>query len=246
MGSCAERLAATFRAFLTPPMNARLPLLLNARHYDGRQEDAEEFLRKMLFADDCEPEVTRLCHTQMQSFLICKRCDMAFDYGGPENVDILQLPLHAHGHLYTSIAQALAALLVREEVDRDLEAWRAGCAVCSSTESPWRQARYTVAPEVLLIQLKRWSSHRAADVLLHKVHPEATITFADATYNLVSVVSHIGHSAHHGHYTATIKYTTTQGDWWYYNDAHSSLTISPADVLRDEEHIYLALYEKQN
>ena len=227
-------------------MRARLPCLMTDAYYHGVQEDAEEFLSGMLFAEDHETELRRLCSLTHQALLICARCGERVELGRPELLTILQLSLTTLAHLHTSIAEALAAHLNPEQVDVDLECWREGCPGCRSTDRPMRQSTYTVAPDVLLIQLKRWSSHRAEDALLHQVHPDETIALADATYNLVSVVSHIGVSAHGGHYTATIKYPTPEGDWWYYNDAHSEFTISPALGMRGEEHYYMAFYEKSS
>ncbi len=244
VGSSAERLAATLLAFLTPPMTARVPLLLTDRYYHGVQEDAEEFLRRMLFAEDHETELQHLSYSIRQEFLVCRNCAARQELGHPTPVDVLQLELRPQGRLCTSIADALTAHLQPEEVFDDLQSWRGGCPTCSNNERPTRGSMYYQAPDALLIQLKRWTSHRAEDALLHQVHPDSTITFADRTYHLVSVVSHIGQSVHHGHYTATIKYPTPEGDWWHYNDDRSSRTSSPAVYRRSEEHIYLAFYEK--
>ena len=52
-----QRLAATFMAALTPPQSSsQRPYLLTDLYYGGHQEDAQEFISRLLFSQDLKKE----------------------------------------------------------------------------------------------------------------------------------------------------------------------------------------------
>ena len=121
------------------------------------------------------------------------------------------------------------------------------CARCGS-HSFMKEHSVTVAPDVLMICLNRWTD--AAQPQLHCVEPAHTLEFADNTYALRSVVSHLGVSQHKGHYVAVTRHDTTGGAWWMYNDALRRLAredeISPRAVVAGYGQMksYVLLYER--
>ena len=89
------------------------------------------------------------------------------------------------------------------------------CARCGCTKF-WKADAVSVAPNVLVLCLKRWADRRKP--LLHPVQVTDTITCQGVEYSLRSVIAHLGDSAHSGHYVTVAKHTTANGTWWLYDD----------------------------
>ena len=68
-----------------------------------------------------------------------------------------------------------------------------------------------------MVCLNRWAD--PARPLLHHVDATEALEFADETYKLRAVVSHLGQSPDHGHYVAVTRHDASNGAWWLYNDA---------------------------
>ena len=89
------------------------------------------------------------------------------------------------------------------------------CAHCAGKRF-WKEHTVTIAPDILMVCLNRWAD--AARPQLHFVEASQTLEFADNTYALRGVVSHLGNSPRSGHYVAVTRRNTTNCAWWLYND----------------------------
>ena len=127
----------------------------------------------------------------------------------------LKLGLGARGRMHDSVQCALNAYLVDSGIREDYR--YPNCMACEeSLFGVAQQQRITILPEVLLIQLKRWSGTR---LLKQPVHLNATISFGGATYTLQAVVFHIGPQANDGHYVAHVR-SRIHNSWLRYDDEH--------------------------
>jgi len=118
------------------------------------------------------------------------------------------------------------------------------CEKCKRKCDAERKISYTVAPDVLVILLKRFQFTSAGcekinapiefpltDLMLRTTSPEA--------YDLFGVVNHFG-SLGAGHYTALCK----QGNWNQYND-HQVHSAQTKDVENSARNCYVLFYKRK-
>ncbi|XP_070786305.1 ubiquitin hydrolase B-like [Enoplosus armatus] len=131
---------------------------------------------------------------------------------------------------------------------------------CDAKESS-QQWSFLTLPNVLILQLKRFRFTPSFDlekiaipiVLTREllVKPEGIITDEASTrYSLVSIVSHLGSTAHSGHYICDGAYREqTSGDvterWLTYNDDKVSETTGSSVCHLRQRTAYLLFYERQ-
>ena len=253
-GSCSNerRLAAIFRYALQGqpgvPFDARLLL---DRLYHGNQEDAEEFVRQgLLGALDASHPIAdnmvmgALCMGRQQWSTRCAACGLEMLSGRPEVFNTLQLSvLRPDGRTCVrSVQEALAAHLEPSLVqDPD---YRFECDSCASHALPWRFCKITHSPSVLVLQFKRWLPSDLNAPLTAVLPPADHVDLQGTRYRLASFVCHVGASIQHGHYTACIRYPTSDVEWWLYNDAVTR-AATPAELHTSEaSKLYLAFYER--
>ena len=91
------------------------------------------------------------------------------------------------------------------------------CPKCGLTNQKhlyeWQSA---VAPRVLCLILKRFLG--PGQSVLHPVVPDEVLYYGDKSYDLRSVVVHLGDTLDAGHYVAVSNHATPDGDWWLFND----------------------------
>ena len=117
------------------------------------------------------------------------------------------------------------------------------CDNCKRKCDAERKITYTVAPDVLVILLKRFQFTSAGcekinasiqfplkDLVLRTSSPES--------YDLFGVVNHFG-SLGAGHYTAMCKHT----DWYMYND-HEVQRVQPSDIENCGKNCYVLFYKR--
>ena len=246
-----QRLAATFMAALTPPQSSsQIPYLFTDLYYAGHQEDAQEFISKLLFSQDLETRlierrtrIERLCITGHRDYLQCLDCDCRRAAGGDGVLEnMLHLPLRrtSDGTLITSVQDAVDTFFEEEELtDTD---FRFQCDSCMSTKRPTKGVEILSKPEVLIIHLVRWQNANAHGALLHHVDPTTNLILQGSRYKLVSFIHHIGESADRGHYTATVRDLSSSGMWLYYNNSF----VAPAGRRELGDHkLYICFYELQ-
>ena len=245
-----QRLAATFMAALTPPQSSsQYPYLLTDLYYRERQEDAQEFISKLLFSQDLETRlierrtrIERLCITGHRDYLKCLDCNCKRAVGGDGVLEnMLHLPLlrTSDNTLITSVQDAVNVHFEEQMTDAD---FRFECDSCDSKKTPAKGTEILSRPEVLIIHLVRWQHAHAHGALLHHVDPSKTLVLQGSEYKLVSFIDHIGERADHGHYTATVRDLSDSGTWLYYNNSF----VGPAGRRKLGDHkLYICFYELQ-
>ena len=53
----------------------------------------------------------------------------------------------------------------------------------------------------------------------HPVEATQVLDFQGHTYDLCSVVAHLGETVNAGHYVTIAKHATANGSWWIYDDS---------------------------
>ena len=216
----------------------RIPEPFTRTSYNGRQEDAAEFLVRLL--DDCEGLQLSLRGQEVPR-LLCQHC------GHGRN-----LPADSFLHLQLTLQYEAPLLSVQEAIDRYLQqrhiaddfrgwsCWQSECINKELAEDPplW-STNITQWPEVLMLSLKRWNTERR--MLAHKVDCTDALVVGDRTYRLQSLIAHIGASADSGHYVA---YRRQEKHVLKCND--QIVTILPDFVLPAEEKAYILYYVRDN
>jgi hypothetical protein len=220
-----ECIAQTFRLCYEGQMTAALyPNLIAERFYHGNQEDAAEFLTKLLVNDLAS--LQHLFQTPKRALLCCQEAACLFER--PVQGE-LQRPvshylslLRPDGTLIDSVQEALSHYPYDEDISHEF-VWR--CERCGSVQPPRKRYVIDACPPLLLLFLDRWmdeeisGQRRRRRNLLHAVEASREVDFHGSHYDLQSVVIHAGPSPNHGHYVAIAKHATANGDWWFYDDA---------------------------
>lgn len=223
-----------------------------------RQEDAHEYLRQLL---DCFAEevlksnnlktndkladstfVGRCFGGQLVNTLACSKCG----YISRTYNAFLDLSLEL-GQGTASVSQAVSAFTRTEHLSHGNE-WK--CDGCHQKVKATKQLSIAVAPQVLVLHLKRFSglSMFAGKISKHvSFGLTMSLPFADprsaskgsVSYDLTAVLVHHGHSTHSGHYIAYIK--APNGQWHEMNDSQVSV-VSSAKVLQAQA--YLLFYTR--
>lgn len=235
-----------------------------ARHFrPGRQEDAHEFLRYLLEAmqraalspggtstslDPRSRETTvinRIFGGYLQSTVSCDTCrhvSRTFDH-------FLDLSLEVR--TCDSVSAALRLFTTPELLTRGN---RYRCEACHRLTDAHKQFSIYKAPEVLTLQLKRFS------VNLHTGQPgklsrpvdfperlDISSAMSDpdhgtsSHYRLYAVIVHEGASCNSGHYHAFVRNST---DIWHSMNDSSVHQVSLATVLK--QRAYILLYQREN
>ena len=218
-----EHLAATFMAATSNPMRQSIvPYLLTDIHYNmeqAEQDDASQLMDRMMFQKDRREtgqrtRLERLCSMGYQQYYRCIHCNAKVPRGDANFQTILYCQLD-NGNV-TSVQQALN-LYFQEEVQPSDE-WR--CDACGSTEYPMKSQEIISMPDVLMINLERFTFNAAGQMvtLNHEMDANENLRFKDTEYKLVSCVYHQGDNPNMGHYTATVLGLTNADELWYHND----------------------------
>ena len=133
--------------------------------------------------------------------------------------------------------------------------WVCDNAACPSPrQRPTFKHNLTTKPDVLCIQLKRWSNDPTTGAQTHETHDvlcNDELLCQGTTYDLRSVICHIGGTVKTGHYTCRVHHPASGGTWWYYNNSHRRLATpaevnATARVRGNVERAYLVFYEKRS
>ena len=132
--------------------------------------------------------------------------------------------------------------------------WVCDNAACPSPrQRPTFQHSLSTKPNVLCIQLKRWSNDPTTGAQTHETHDvlcNDELLIKGTVYDLRSVICHIGGTVKTGHYTCRVHHPASGGTWWYYNNSHRRLATpaevnATARVRGNVERAYLVFYEKR-
>jgi len=203
---------------------ALYPNLIAERFYHGDQEDAAEFLTRLLVNDLAS--LQHLFQTPKRALLCCQEAACLFErtvHGELQRpVSHYLSLLRPDGTIIDSVQEALSHYPYDEDVSHQF-VWR--CGRCGSVEPPRKRYVIDACPPVLLLFLDRWvdeeigGQRRRRRNLLHAVEASREVDFHGSQYDLQSVVIHVGPDPNHGHYVAIAKHATANGDWWLYDDA---------------------------
>ena len=250
LGSSELRLAHTYsvaseEAHLGRPFVTWLMWRQFYNSLTDQQEDANQFLESLL-DERYSPHLFDLFHGRLHPKIMCQGCPTIAPVRGFE--DFVTLPIDISNQ--TSLQSAINDFLTRQESVRANEWMCPGCGKSRTYQK--KQNFVTKSPEVLLVQLKRFTtsfdetSPGAAEVtyLKHRVECQEEILLDGQRYSLQAKVYHMGEGIHSGHYYTTYQHQLHQGRWWYFNDIERRL-IRPADDHPPYARIYLCLYCKR-
>ena len=239
------RLAVIFHTCCEPPRAQPLvPCLLTDRHYQGTQEDAQEFLHTAFLQHDAG-HIGKLCRGRHRYYLQCRSCGHLRVHGPTDPFTALQLPVTSTdgSQQFNTVQQAMDYHLYPEVLD---DSFHFQCEDCGSRVPPARHLRFAQHPEVLAIQLKRWKPGNLHEPYAHVVVPDAQLTVTGTRYILAGFVCHIGNRIRFGHYTAVMRNPDVENEWWFYDDTLVTLAKDHHRRTQPGKKLYLALYEREN
>lgn len=220
----------------------------------GRQEDAHEFLRLLLESmqsscvrkarsngktlDFQQTIMHQVFGGMLRSRVACGQCQYRSDTFQP----FLDLSLEVSNGI-SSIDHALKHYTMVETLDA-ANAWR--CSGCKQKTRAKKSLKVLEAPNVLILQLKRFSMmhgkiHKRIDIREHLdlTSSKATAMKMSAKYRLHAVLVHSGGSMHSGHYFSYVR--DPAGNWHEMNDEFVRW-VSIKEVLAQQA--YMLFYTK--
>ncbi|XP_057861239.2 ubiquitin carboxyl-terminal hydrolase 25 isoform X1 [Cryptomeria japonica] len=246
-----------------PPLRIVNSLHLFAKHFrPGRQEDAHEFLRFVIEAcnDVCvkmykarnnlgakqlkqEPNtiVKEIFGGVLQSQVRCLSCG-AESNKMDDIMDISLEILHA-----SSLKEALGRFFQVESLDGNN---KYSCEKCKKLSAARKQLSIIQAPNVLVIQLKRFEDVFGGKIdrnIIFEEHLELanymarTIQDSRPEYSLFGTIVHSGCLQDSGHYYAYVKDANAR--WYCCNDAHVSAATIQAVL---SEKVYILFFLRSN
>lgn len=231
--------AARSQAELGTPFT---PWLMWHRFYKGYQEDVHEFLGALV-DEDASPRLHSCLQGTLHPNWICQNCSLKTPLTGFEK--FTTLPIDIVGEI--SLQRAVDAFFSRKEtVDLNGVEWV--CPGCKIPCPAKKQNAITKCPQLLLIQLKRFSTAfqvgqpATINYEKHYVECEKHLRIQQDLYILRAKIYHQGDSMEIGHYYTICYHKLPQGSWWYYNDTQRRV-VRPTDNNPPDARVYLCLYE---
>lgn len=244
------------------PSKIQSCLRIFAEHFRlGRQEDAHEFLRYVIDAchntclrlkklrrkgnNDNGPSTTSVVKDifggALQSQVKCLSC------GAESNKtdDIMDISLDVLH--FNSLKQALQNFFQPEVLDGNN---KYKCDNCKKLVSARKQMSILQAPNVLVIQLKRFEGLYGGkidkliafeEVLVLSSYMNKASQDSHPEYNLFATIVHSGYSPESGHYYAYIK--DAMGRWYCCNDSYVSLSTLQGVL---SEKVYILFFSRTN
>ncbi|XP_078438159.1 ubiquitin-specific protease 25 isoform X2 [Wolffia australiana] len=220
------------------PAKIESSLRLFAEHFQwGRQEDAHEFLRYVIDA----------CHNTCLKLLQVASSDKNRVGGREANTIVKQI---FGGSLLSQSNTLLDALkrFFRPEILSGSNKY--SCSSCKKLSEARKQISVLEAPNVLVIQLKRFEGIYGAKINKDITFEEGLVLSSfmckasqdpHPEYDLFGSIVHSGYSSDSGHYYAYIKDHT--GRWYCCNDA--CVSLSTAQTVLSEK-VYILFYMRSN
>lgn len=196
------------------PTDEALTRILVGAGYDlGQQQDAEEFLLRMLAATEGASDALR------GRQVITTTCPTCGDAVVRHEDSLIQgLCVEERASVDALLARALGA----EEIEGATP-----CHVCLETARR-REVRQDLWPAVLVLRLGRTAATLEKTFLAVQLAARLLTPQAEAEYALVGVVCHLGPSMSGGHYVAHVS---VEGVWQCANDDHVSVSDPVADTV---------------
>ena len=225
---------------VTTSTSPLVPRQITDLYYNNRQEDAAEFLVRLL-GDCCGAHVR--FQGQEQPRFCCTYCDFSRPLQ-PEPFLTMQLPLKSD-RLLVSVQEALDSYLQQQTLQDDVLHWTCRNAAClmagKAGDPPFHTTEVKTWPEVLLLSLNRWD--RVHGLLDHDIYCNESLSNDGAQYQLKAVVTHIGQTAASGHY---VCYRACPEGFRKFDDTRISTLPgqSTSFVTSAQEKVYILLYVK--
>ncbi|KAF3785234.1 Ubiquitin carboxyl-terminal hydrolase 25 [Nymphaea thermarum] len=267
---CPFCLSLSIESPLDVPAKIQSSIQIFAKHFRiGRQEDAHEFLRYMM--DACHNTCLKLLKSRngvvcqngqangktekvepntivkeifggvLQSQVKCLSCD--FESNKMDDIMDISLDLFQ----CRSLKEALQRFFQPEILDGSN---KYSCEKCNKLSAARKQMSIFQAPNVLVIQLKRFEG-------VHGLKIDRPITFGEdlalaaymckqaqdpqPEYSLFGSIVHAGYSPESGHYYAYVK--DASGQWYCCNDAH--VTLATVEEVLSEK-VYILFFVRTN
>lgn len=186
-----------------------------------RQEDAHEFLRRLL-------DSVELNQGTLRSSLRCPKCHYS-----TENIekfsDISLEPKR-------SLERSLSAFFSKEILDFQ-NMWQ--CSRCEEKVRAVKTLDIQQHPHTLVVHLKRYGRGRTGTKLARHVAFPHKLFLHSQLYNLRAILVHDGTTTRSGHYSAYVK---DAEDSWYLFDDDTVAKVSPGHVFRQQA--YILFYAK--
>jgi len=240
------RLAATFfMAHTLPRTDPFYPYLLADVFYKGRQDDAAEFVARVLHPSQ-SPSLQNAVCGRMNCLLTCDNpvCKHSRPTEG-ENFTSLQLPLLSADGGYVQSVQEAVDMYMPDEIVELSE----GCECCNASVKFKKAHVVARFPVVLVVTLNRWTGHEIHQAVLHPIEASQQLRFKEKSYGLCSAVCHLGKTPHSGHYIAVTRHPTNHGEWWLYDDhrrviATDSQVATTCSYRKQPMKCYVLIYEQ--
>ena len=213
----------------------------------GRQEDAHEFLRRLL--ESCSPHkipgplgvFDQIFSGKLRSRIQCAQCHNTSD-----TFDLfMDICLEVAGcNTLTDCLSKFTAIEVLEGANSYK------CKSCDKKVRATKQLQLYSFPSVLTIQLKRFDIFRSSAGKLHrKISFPSSFDFSDfvcqetkdCVYNLSGFVVHVGSSMSSGHYYA---YCRSQARTWVCFDDERTFCVGSEKAFQESAGAYLLFYER--
>jgi ubiquitin carboxyl-terminal hydrolase 36/42 len=232
--------------------------LLSRAFQPKTQHDAHEFLSRLLDAmhEVCLMEagihdaggaatlvsrmlLPRLFRGQLRSR---RRCDLCgFESSTLESVFDINLAINGVG--VHSLEDAFRLFTAETSLDGESK-WY--CGQCKEHVCATHTMSLVHAPEVLLVQLKRFTTDSQGNPTKETKHVSYPLTWSvpvgasreTVEYELISLVAHHGDSIERGHYTATCR--EADGSWTNFDDERADANIAKTQVL--DQQAYVLVY----
>ncbi|KAH7049928.1 hypothetical protein BKA57DRAFT_393347 [Linnemannia elongata] len=197
--------------------------------------------------------IVNIFQGQYKSRLCCSKCGKTSTTYNPFMYLTLPVKAKSSGRQPQTLTSCLNAFVEPELMEGD-NAWN--CPNCKKPRKATKQLTISRVPDVLLIQLKRFSSdgpfknkikamvqYPIEDLDLTKYLPKRPASLGPiepAIYNLYAVSNHSGEVSS-GHYTACVR-DTTSNSWTNFDDTR----VSPCDKsVAVSEHGYTLFYVRR-
>ena len=220
-----------------------IPNLFWSKYYHESQEDASEFLMRVLNAETGSPTLAPLFAGRDKPTLACAnpRCSYQRDAAEEKFNTIIVQIRNEDGQPVQDVQEAVAAYMLPETQEASFH-WH--CPSCGSTAPPRKEHHVDQTPVILLVQLCRWQTAHAEGAILDAVHVNERIDFQGVSYRLSSSIMHQGTNPNSGHYLTCARHETADNAWFYYNDERRRFASPGERESTKDDKSYILFYER--
>lgn len=206
----------------------------NQNLFNGRQQDAHEFLVELLESMDGPHHSTHpmgsFFEGMVTSTVTCLECKRE----SPTSTCFksLEIEITSKNHINDAFNHYFASEHIK----------RYDCDNCKKDCDAKKQLKITKPPICLFVQLKRFTVHGKINnaVEFDQILNLSQYYNDEAKYKLIAVINHIGEGRESGHYTTVAR---TENDSFYEFD---DIRVKPISLSRRNKYVYILLFELLN